>query len=164
MTHNNISPSYVFVYPYHKSGGMAKWTKAADCKSVILGSNPSAACFYYIWRGGWWNGRHEGLKIPSSQGGEGSTPSPPTKHSTDQDSGSKSNLNPHADTLKPSAVPLEPHSTINKQQLFPQSYRNSHKKEVTIFQLQRNVSYVLIVFKTKDQKPTFHARYVSTPG
>ncbi len=27
--------------------------------------------------GGWWNGRHEGLKIPSSQGGEGSTPSPP---------------------------------------------------------------------------------------
>ena len=27
--------------------------------------------------GGWWNGRHEGLKIPSLQGGEGSTPSPP---------------------------------------------------------------------------------------
>ena len=25
------------------NGGMAKWTKAADCKSVIPGSNPGAA-------------------------------------------------------------------------------------------------------------------------
>ena len=26
---------------------MAKWTKAADCKSGILGSNPSAASTFY---------------------------------------------------------------------------------------------------------------------
>ena len=57
---------------------MAKWTKAVDCKSIIQGSNPCAASISLRdLMGGWWNGRHEGLKIPSSQGGEGSTPSPP---------------------------------------------------------------------------------------
>ena len=30
----------VFVYPV---GGVAKWPKATDCKSVIVGSNPTAA-------------------------------------------------------------------------------------------------------------------------
>ncbi len=64
---------------------MAKWTKAADCKSVIQGSNPCAASIFCVLLGGWWNGRHEGLKIPSPQGGEGSTPSPPTKESTNND-------------------------------------------------------------------------------
>ena len=63
---------------FYIKGGMAKWTKAADCKSVIQGSNPCAASIFCVWMGGWWNGRHEGLKIPSPQGGEGSTPSPPT--------------------------------------------------------------------------------------
>ena len=31
-------------------GGMAKWSKALDCKSMILGSNPSAASKFSLGR------------------------------------------------------------------------------------------------------------------
>lgn len=118
MTRNNISPSYAFKYPYHKYGGMAKWTKAADCKSVILGSNPSAAFIYCLWRGGWWNGRHEGLKIPSPQGGEGSTPSPPTRQLAEQGAENKSKIHTQA-TVKPVNHSQEQRQTIEKITISP---------------------------------------------
>ena len=55
---------------------MAKWTKAADCKSGILGSNPSAASTFYNLSAGGGMADTRDLKSLPRIGGEGSTPSP----------------------------------------------------------------------------------------